>query len=497
MQRKSAAGTILFSAFTLGVVVIGILLSAQAGCSPRPATSAPAAKSAPQALLKIACTDELPAAVVERYGRRWAARNGARLEVVRQDPEAATAADVWVLPPARMPHFAAAGLLQPVPESYRGGGPYAWGGLLPLYRGRLLIWERQAYALPVLGDGRVCFYRADLFGAAEHRAAFRKKHGREPAPPATWEEFADLAEYFRDAHGGRPSLPPLPRADDNLDPQFFDVAAPFCRRAVRDEDVKQGEDVFSFHFELDTGVPWINKPGFVHALRLLQRLQGCRPADPAAEPAARFADGEAVLCVASPIWVKRFQDSPKVRGKFGICRVPGARHVFDLRSGGGQDVPDGDWMPYLGAGGWLGVVAKSSPQPELAFSLLAALGDPETSREIVAEPAWGGGVFRQEHLEITWESFGLGSEAKHGLAESLRAMVAHPQLINPVVRLRTPDERARQQELLAQVRAALTGKAEAQAALDATAARWREAVGKDLKKHIAEYRLSLGLLARP
>jgi multiple sugar transport system substrate-binding protein len=472
------------------------LLAGPSGCSPRPTNAPPPSKTAEPVVLKIACPDDLTAQVIKRYGRRWESQSGARLEIVRQDAEAVPAADVWVLPPARMSHFAAAGLLQPLPESYRSAGPYAWGNMLSVYRDRLVVWDRTVYALPVRGDARLCFYRADLFRAPEHRAAFQKKYGREPAAPATWEEFADLAEYFRGAQG-RPSLPPLPAGDDDLDQEFYAVAVPLCRPAVRDVESKPGEDVFSFHFQLDTGVPWINKPGFVQALRLLQRLQTCRPASTTAEPAAQFQDGDAVLCLASPTWVSRFQESPKVRDKFGICRLPGAGRVLDLRTGGETAAPGGNFVPYLGACAWLGVVPKASAQPELAFALLASLSDPATSREVVAEPAWGGGVFRQEHLDMNWESFGLGRDSKHTLAESLRATVAHPQLSNPVVRLRTPDERARQQELLAQVRATLSGGSEAQAALDAVAARWREAVNKDLKKHIAEYRLSLGLEARP
>ena len=41
--------------------------------------------------------------------------------------------------------------------------------------------------------------------------------------------------------------------------------------------------------------------------------------------------------------------------------------------------------------GYLGVVPRSSRQPEAAFSLLAFLSDPKTSGDIVIEPTWGGG----------------------------------------------------------------------------------------------------------
>src|SRR5205807_460555 len=116
--------------------------------------------------------------------------------------------DLWVLSPARMPHWANSGKLWPVPAAYVSrsqervseretqAADYAWENLLPLYRYKLCIWDQQAYALPLLGDALVCFYREDLFHDAGHREAFRKKSGRDLAPPATWEQFTQIAEYF-------------------------------------------------------------------------------------------------------------------------------------------------------------------------------------------------------------------------------------------------------------------------------------------------------------
>src|SRR5205085_9738392 len=95
---------------------------------------------------------------------------------------------------------------------------------------------------------------------------------------------------------------------------------------VQEVERKPGTDLLSFHYDLAAGTPWINKPGFVAALRLLQRLQACRPpSTPAPEAPAAFRDGRAVLCLASPVWVSRFQETgAAVRNRFSMCRVPGA-----------------------------------------------------------------------------------------------------------------------------------------------------------------------------
>src|SRR5262249_27185901 len=84
--------------------------------------------------------------------------------------------------------------------------------------------DRTTYALPLLGESPLCFYRADLFQAEANQAAFQKGFARKLAPPETWEEYADIAQFF---HGRKeagltgPSLPPLPERDDDLDREFL------------------------------------------------------------------------------------------------------------------------------------------------------------------------------------------------------------------------------------------------------------------------------------
>ena len=105
-----------------------------------------------------------------------------------------------------------------------------------------------------------------------------------------------------------------------------------------------------------------------------------------------------MFCLAQPSWAARFQKSAHTANRFGIRHAPGSKRYFDFTSGLEKAAPLGNWVPYLGTGGWVGVVPKTARDPDVAFSLLAFLGDPRVSQEIVIEPAWGGGVFRREHL---------------------------------------------------------------------------------------------------
>ncbi len=515
MQPENARAGHLFAGTktkrlrALGVALAGgtvFLMASATGCGPRsPSVTDPVKSSA--IVIRVACPGEPAARVVAQYSQAWASE-ARKVEVVHYDassgPEVGPPADVWVIPPARMPYWAAAGKLYAVPETYTvENGSYAWNKLLPLYRKKLLLWDGKAYALPLLGDALLCFYRRDLFAEEQHGVAFQKKYGRKLTAPATWEEFADIAEYFHNQQRPgidhpRPSLPPLADGDDDLDRTFYAVAVSCARRAVgADELHPSANDVFSFHYDLNSGAVRIASLGFVHALGILQHLQSYRPAGPSHEPASAFVKGEAVLCLADPSWISRFQKNPLIRGKFGVCRVPGSAHVFDYRTGKEQVVPGGNWVPYLGAGGWIAVVPRSCEQPDAAFSLLASLSDPKTSRDIVIEPAWGGGAFRRDHLDdpdMGWQAFGLDADQTRSLVESLRQTVQDTVVANPVLRLRIPGERAHQQALDAEVRAALIDGKDPSQALAAAAQRWRELdARKDAKTRLAEYRLSLSL----
>ena len=507
MQQKSINIRRLFP--TGGVPVALALLAVGCGSPAPPDARGPVARPSESVVVRVACPEKGPWNVLDRFSRAWSARTGGRVAVERSatigPAFSGTVPDVCLIAPAELGEWVAAGQLTPVPETLTSrGGRYGWQDLLPLYRNQLLVWGGRAYALPLLGDAWLCFFRADLVRDPAHQAAFRAKYGRPLAAPATWDEYADIADYFnRQPRPGIarpcPSLPPLPMADEDLDREFYSVAVPLARRAVREDQKKPAHsvDLSSFHFDLTTGKPRIAEPGFVAALRLLQRLRQYRPTEPQRDPPKAFTRGEAVLCLAQPAWVGRFQasDSP-VRGQFGVCPVPGSRQVYPDHPGSPQGVAGGNQVPYVGAGGWLAVVPKDAPRPDAAFDLLAELTGPQTSQQIVLDPDWGGGAFRRQHLDnfAGWDAFGLDRRGTEALRDSVRQMAEHPKLINPVVRLRVPEQADYQRTLVENLRTALTKNTDAAAALAEAVKRWETIQQrKDAQTRRAEYRLSLGL----
>jgi multiple sugar transport system substrate-binding protein len=460
--------------------------------------------------VKVGCVGEPIVSLINRHIPVWQRKSGARVQVVispaGKGPDSIEGASIWIVRPAELPRWAAANQLLPVPADYRSASsPYGWLGILPLYREKLLKWASEVYGFPLLGDATVCFCRLDLFSDTTHQKRFRESYKHNLKPPATWEEFADIAEYFyssRDVGKKAPSLAPLPDTAEELDALFYTVAAPFARRAIYQDETKPptDEELFSFHYNQTTGQVRIDQPGFVHALKVLQKLQAFRPSEASAEPAQAFAEDRAVLCLAEPAWIARFLKKLRPEA-IGVCEVPGSARWFSFHEGKEMaSARDGNHIPYQGAGGWIAVVPRSAPHADAAFALLAELSGRATSMQLVFDPQWGGGAYRQEHLESAqnWYSFELNSTQTVALKEAVRQALARPGLQNPVVRLRTPDQGAHQEALVAELRKALLKERSAEEALNAALRRWNELdATKDLKTRKNEYLLSLGLTAQP
>jgi multiple sugar transport system substrate-binding protein len=74
------------------------------------------------------------------------------------------------------------------------------GDFLPTTVDAYSTWPKGTqnyYALPAMGDAMGWTYRKDWFGRADLQAEFRKKHGRDLAPPKTWTELQEVAQFFQ------------------------------------------------------------------------------------------------------------------------------------------------------------------------------------------------------------------------------------------------------------------------------------------------------------
>src|SRR5438874_8320495 len=121
MQLKNRWTLCLFS------TLAGCLLAAFAGCG-RPSLPANDTPTLPfeGQTVKIVSPGEPITTLLNRYARSWERQVGARHEVVSR-PDSGnlpTVADssIWIVRPAEMPRWAAAGQLAPLPAQYRATG---------------------------------------------------------------------------------------------------------------------------------------------------------------------------------------------------------------------------------------------------------------------------------------------------------------------------------------------------------------------------------------
>ncbi len=474
-----------------------------AACSgPKPISAPP--RATPKTILKVSCVQGAAADIVRRFTPSFEAANDLKVNLLIRaagtapDPQA----DLWVVESAVMPSLAASNSIQRVPDIYTGNeGDYDWKNLLRLYRLKLLVWggEHDAFALPLADEAMVCCYRSDVLAEERNRSEFKARFGRELTPPATWQDITRIAEFFHNKP--RPgidracaSLPPLPKDDDGLDRMYYLAAAPFVRQAVNEDRMAGASprNLFSFHYDLDSGKPLLHTKGFGAALECLTKLQSYRAAG--ADPEASFANGEAVVCLAPMQAIERFQKSAAVKNKFRILRPPGSDTVYGIDPGHGPVTVVVNDVPYLGARGSLLVVPMSTASGADAFKLAAFLSSPKISRDVATEPAWGSGIAREGHRTLEWGSFGLGLQETLKLNQILIETYVHAQVSNPLVRLRIPDQASHRAALLKEVRAALfSGKKAADAMNDADAA-WRELDAKMTPtERLKTYKMSISL----
>ena len=428
------------AALTIGLLLaLGAALVPLGGCDGVPIATPEKPKPLDGVALALSCPDAAFADAVAPMVRSWEVRTGAKVTLARADMTPADATDLAVIPAGKLGEWAEPGHLAPLPARLRAADhPVRWFEFLPAYTDRLVAWGDRPHAVPLTGDGVVLVYRADRF--ADCRLS----------PPATWEEFARVAEALV-ARNKQPSLPPLPADAGRVFDLFSRIAASFDRPALSDKDVERrgrDADVLTFQFALPAGTPRLKAPGFADAAALLAGLHasGCfPPAGGPDDPVAALADGRAMLAVLSLDQVARLpREGGAVPARFGVTNVPGAKRYFDPAKGGYADSPSINYVPHF-AGGRLGVVRTRCPHPDAAFDLLAEIGGPARGAELIATPGLGAGPTRAAHLDrdrlLPWLAYGFDEKRSNALQDALR-YYADQTVKNPTFGLRGPDRAA-------------------------------------------------------
>jgi multiple sugar transport system substrate-binding protein len=215
------------------------------------------------------------------------------------------------------------GHIEPVPEAIKG--KIDWEDVLPIYRNTVLSWNNVAYGLPYDGDCINLYYRKDLFDNPEHRARFQAQFGYELVPPATWQAYRDIAQFFTGWDWNGDGKPDYGIAGNRVKGdismlQFFAQAAAFAKHP----------DDPAYYFDPEIMKPRIDNPGFVRALETW--IDTLRFGPPGMANFAghdvrdRFVSGQVAMAIDWADMGVHAANSPVsvVKDKIGYAQLPGS-----------------------------------------------------------------------------------------------------------------------------------------------------------------------------
>lgn len=401
--------------------------------------------------------------------------------------------DIIIFPAAYLADFASNEFLAPLDTFVAADTRIDWLDILPVYREKISTYAGTIYAITMDGDSHMFYYRRDAIENPEHQAKFKAKYGYDLAPPKTWAEVRDVAEFFNgwDWDGdGRIEYGVVEGMRKGA--QGFWTF--FSRSAAYTSIPGQAQGLF---FDPETMNPLINDPGHVQALEdwieiIEFGVPGMINMDNG-EVRSVYAAGEAALAID---WgdvgvISDTDPGSTVKGKVGYSILPGTTRAWDYVKKSWVDFPKVNHAPYLAFGGWIAGIDAKSDNVEAAYDFLSFLGSPENSYICVTTPETGFNPFRKSHFEKLAGWYGYGFVNPEDYLGAIQATIAHSN-VQPDIRI--PGAFRYFEALDAQLAMALAGAKTAKQALDAAAKEW-EAITEDLgkEKQLKNYRASLGL----
>jgi multiple sugar transport system substrate-binding protein len=367
----------------------------------------------------------------------------------------------------------------------------------PTYRERLMTWNGKWIAVTIDGDLFSGYYRKDLFEDPSMRSAFRSRYDYELAPPDTWAQYRDVAEFFT----GR-------IAPDGT--SLYGTAEPFIAGGQRFWDVFSRVSAYTNHpefrgaqfFDPDTMRAQVNNPGWIRAVQeYVEILQYCPPEAldyGIVQARDAFVLGRTAMTLDWGDSAQIANDSKrsKVAGKVGYFLLPGTVEIWDSRDWQWDEVARPYKAPFLAFGGWVASVPKSSAHAAAAWDYIMWLGSPENSLRDVVTAGTGINPYRLTHFTNidAWTSAFSRSSASEYL-NVLRGSLDSPYV---ALDLRIPGFYQYSTALETQLTNALKGEVSVTQALDQVANEWEritDRLGREKQRTL--YRTSMGLPPEP
>jgi len=329
-----------------------------------------------------------------------------------------------------------------------------------IYKKLYLKYNGKLVGMPYDGDVHMMFYNKIAFERAENKKKFKAKYGYELAPPQTWRQWDDQAQFFS-GWGW-----------DGSDRKLFGAGASYKGNNYsyywwRQRFFAYGGQYFDANMK-----PLINSPA---ALRALEEMVKTMPYYPpgvllfeSEEPKTMLIKGEVPMLYSWTSTGKRVGDANQslIAGKAGFGVVPGAEI-------------DGKIVhrPALTAGRGM-AVSIYSKKKEATMKVLEFISNPEESLKIVMDPKtimdpWRNSHFRSKKFHA---AFPGAEEYLAAIEKTFTVAVPGPIL---------PGANTYIRKLSFELTEALAARKSPKEALDSAAAEWdkiTDRLGRDKQK---------------
>ncbi|MBF0211550.1 MAG: extracellular solute-binding protein [Desulfamplus sp.] len=357
------------------------------------------------------------------------------------------------------------------------------------YRERLMLWEGKWIAVTIDGDLFNGYYRKDLFADPANRNGFKQKYGYELAPPQTWREYRDIAEFFTSPAN-----------------KFYGTSEPFAYGGQAYWDLFSRVSAYVNHpdnpgsqfFDPDTMRAQVNNEGWIRALtEYVDILKFCPPDAinyNIVDSRMAFVEGKSAMALD---WGDTAQISAdpkisKIVDNVGYFVLPGTKEIWNIKTNKWEAQKNLFQAPFLAFGGWVASVPENSKNKDAAWDYIMWFSNPENSLHDVVKSGTGVNPYRYSHFFAIDEwskafSPRAASEFLNVLKESLDSPHAALDLrvlgYNDYIRV-----------LESELTNIINGRSEIKKGMDKVADEWEkitDSIGRDRQKKI--YRASMGL----
>ncbi len=362
--------------------------------------------------------------------------------------------DIVLFEPAWLGDFAEH--LEPIDAlAEKTGADLALDDIMDKYADIYTTWDGVRLGVPFDGDQFNMFYNTQAFSDEENRAAFEEEYGRELTLPETWDEYAEVANFFNGRDWDHDGQPEYGTSEAWLSGGFayWWYMARFAAYG-------------GLYFD-ENMTPLINSENGVAALEnMLKTVDATPPGTTGAgytECEAAFVNGDVPMCICWNSVGKTAMnpDASSIIPNVGIAMVPGA-------------MVNGEFIrrPTLPTG-WIAGIPKyaSEEKKELAMKIIEKFSTPEAALDAAlyhpaSVDAWRKSTFDSEEWVNRFADQGapeLGKEFIEVMRETVETGLIDLQIPGADEYIQTLDQ---------EISAALTGQKDAKEALDDAAEQW-------------------------